>query len=140
MPALAFGTNAVFNRHAHIVEKHFGEGVLAIQRLDRPDGHARGIERHHHERQAVVPGRGRVAAEQAKQPVGKQCAAGPGFLPVEHIVIAITDGLAGDRGHVGAGIGLGPALGPHVDTGRHARQEALLLRLGTELHQRWAEQ
>ncbi|MNN31387.1 hypothetical protein D3C81_1450740 [compost metagenome] len=55
-------------------------------------------------------------------------------------MIAIANGLAGDRGHVGAGIGLGPALGPHVDTGRHARQEALLLRLGTELHQRWAEQ
>ncbi|MNR08311.1 hypothetical protein D3C85_1244590 [compost metagenome] len=87
----------------------------------------------------VTAGR-RIAAKQAKQPVGEDGPGRPGLLAVEDILIAVAGGLAGNRGHVRAGIGLRPALRPHVGTGRHARQEPLLLRLGAELHQGRPEQ
>ncbi|MNJ61653.1 hypothetical protein D3C77_574540 [compost metagenome] len=54
VPTLAFGTDAIFRGHPHIVEEHFSEGVLAVECADRANGHPRCIEGHHQERQTVV--------------------------------------------------------------------------------------
>ena len=82
-----------------------------------------------------MPGRTGFAAEQAKQPVGVDRPGRPGFLPVDHVVITLEHRLAGNCRHVRTGIGLRPALRPHVQAGSHARQEALFLFRGAELHQ-----
>ncbi|MNQ72895.1 hypothetical protein D3C85_876090 [compost metagenome] len=88
----------------------------------------------------MVAAGARIAAEQAEQPVGEGRAGRPGLLAVEHVMVAVENRLAGDRRHVRAGIGLRPALRPHISTGCHTGQEALFLRRGTKLHQRRSEQ
>ena len=82
MPALALVTDAVGHRHAHIVEEDFGERILAVERLNRADGHAGSIQRHHQETQAVVPAGRRIAAEQAEGHVGEAGAGRPVFWPL----------------------------------------------------------
>ena len=124
----------------HVVEEHFSEGLLAVECPDRANRDAFRIERHQQVRQAVVAAGLRVAAEQAEQPVGEQRARRPGLLAVDDIVVAIADRAARDRGHVGAGVGLAPALRPHVVAARHARQETRLLLGRAELHQCRPEQ
>ena len=76
-----------------------------------------------------MPLRLRVGAEQPEAPVRERRAGAPGLLPVEHpapaFLVAPGGGL--ERGQVGAGLGLGPALRPHLLAGRHRRQEPVLL-------------
>src|SRR5690554_1741524 len=116
VPALALGAEQVAHRHADVVEEDFGKGVLAIERLDRADGYAGGVQRYQQVAQAVVTAALGVSAEQAEDPVGKGGPGGPGFLAVDDELVAVAYRLAADRCHVGAGARLGPALGPHVLT------------------------
>ncbi|MCY1222161.1 hypothetical protein D9M72_342420 [compost metagenome] len=140
LPAGAFRSQAVFHRHAHVVEEDLGETGLAVELADRAHGDARRIERHQHEGQPVVSRRGRIGAEQPEQPVRPHRPRRPDLLAVDDVVIAVAARAAADRGHVGTGVRLGPALRPDMLARGHARQEARLLRRGAELHQRRPEQ
>ena len=81
-----------------------------------------------------------IGAEDAKAPVGKGGAAGPGLLPGDHVMIAVPHRFRLDRRHVAARSGFGPGLGPDHLASRHRRQEAGLLLLGAEFHDGRAEQ
>ena len=87
----------------------------------------------------VTAGR-RVAAEQAKEPVGKDGTGRPDLLAVQDVLVALANGATTDGSHVGAGIGLGPALGPHVIAAGHARQKAGLLLWRAKFHDGGAQQ
>ena len=81
----------------------------------------------------------RVGAHQAEAPVGVVRGGGPDLLAVDDVVVALPLRRGPQAGEVGAGAGLGEALAPPVVEVGGARQEALLLRLGAELHQHRAE-
>jgi len=54
-----------------VLQEDLGEARLAVDLRDRPDAHARRLQREQDQRQAAVPFRGRVGAEEAERPVGE---------------------------------------------------------------------
>ena len=70
-----------------------------------------------------------VGPENTETPMGEGTPAGPRLLPGEApaVAVAVADGAGTYPGQVAAGVGLGPALAPHLFPRGHWRQEALLL-------------
>ena len=79
------------------------------------------------------------SVHQAEAPIGHVRGRGPDLLAVDDVFVAdpLCRGL--ERGEVGAGAGLGKALTPPIVEIGGARQEALFLLLGAELHQHRAD-
>ena len=127
-------------RDLRIVEEDLGEGLLVVQLLDRSHRHARRVEGNENEGETPVTGRVRIRPEHSEEPVGEGSPAGPGLLAVDHVVVAIANRSGLDVRHVGAGVRLGPALGPDLLGGGHLRQEAALLLGSADLHDRRSEQ
>src|SRR5215211_5719858 len=76
-----------------------------------------------------------VGLGEQEHQAGQQAVGDPHLLAVDLVVLAALDGGGLDRLHVGAQLGLGEAEGgPDLARG-HARQQALLLLVGAELHQ-----
>ena len=72
-----------------------------------------------------------VGAHEHLAVVGDVAEAGPDLLAVDDVVVAVADGARAQAGEVGAGVGLGEALAPHVRRRcRMPRQVALLLLVG----------
>ena len=83
----------------------------------------------------VLPRR-RVGAHVELAPVGEVAHGVPRLLPVDHEVVAVLDGARAQRGQVGARVGLGHALRPDLVAAQHRREEARLLLVGAEVHDR----
>ena len=62
--------------------------------------------------------------------VGVAAVGGPGLGAVEDVVVAVAPGRRTHRGRVGAGVGLGEAVGAEQVAGEHVGQPLLLLLLG----------
>ena len=74
MPALAFVTQPIGNRHTYVVEKDLGKNLFTIHAFDRAASHARRIEREQDQAHATMAFAARLA-KQPERPVGKHCAA-----------------------------------------------------------------
>jgi len=133
-PALVFFTHQVGDGYAHVIEEHFVDFVVAFQGDDGPHGDA---WRRHIDQQegnaALLLGL-RVSAHQAENHVGVLTEGGPGFLAVDHVVVAIQHGAGLQAGQVGTGSRLGVTLAPPVFPGENARQVPGFLRLTAEFH------
>ncbi len=128
VPALPFGAEAIRDGHAHVLEEHLREHRPAVHFLDRLHREAGRVHRHHHARDAEVLRRRRVGANEQDHPLRPHREAGPDLLPVHDVVVAVTDGLALERGQVAAGAGLGVAGAP-LDLAAQDRADVLLLLL-----------
>ncbi|MNY02674.1 hypothetical protein D3C86_1352540 [compost metagenome] len=107
--------------------------MLAIKGDDRAHGNAGRFHVDQQETDAPLLLRFGVGAHQAEDPVGVMGQGGPGFLTIDHVVVAITYGAGLDRGQVRTGARLGIALTPPVFSAENARQETRLLFRRTEL-------
>ncbi|MBA7660921.1 hypothetical protein ES703_68927 [subsurface metagenome] len=76
-----------------------------------------------------------IGFDQQETPVGMLGMAGPYLLPVDYEIIAILYRSGSQRGQVGTGSGLAPALTPQYIPAGDAGQKALLLLLGAVGHQ-----
>ena len=127
-PALVLRADKVVQRHLHLVEKDFVEDVPAMKAADRSHLDARGFHVDQQKADALLRLGLIVGAHQAEHPVGVLRTAGPDLGAVDHVVISAPQRAGGQRGQVGAGIGLGIALAPPLPARRNAWQEGGLLR------------
>ena len=138
--ALAFLADAVLERHLQAVDEHLvGVDRLAAHLVDLGDLDLGAVEVGVEQRQpvgrlpALVLGRG---AGDQQHLVGDRRRGGEGLLAVHDVAVAVALGLGVERGGVEAGIGLGDgeaALDLALDD---VGQDALLLLLGAEHHDR----
>ncbi|MNQ67660.1 hypothetical protein D3C85_821910 [compost metagenome] len=107
--------------------------MLAVEGDDRPHGDARGLHVDQQEgNPTLLLGLG-VGADQAKHPVGVVGVGGPGFLAIDHVVLAIAHCAGFQAGKVGAGTRFRVTLAPPVFAAENARQKTRFLLGGTEL-------
>ncbi|MNO51578.1 hypothetical protein D3C76_419760 [compost metagenome] len=113
--------------------------MLAVEGDDRPHRDARGFHIDQQERNAaLLTGLG-VGAHQAEHPVGKVRQGGPGFLAVDHVVIALAHCAGFQRRQIRTGTRLGVALAPPVLTGKNSGKEVCFLLGGAELDDHWRD-
>ena len=84
-------------------------------------------------------GASRVGAYEGEDGVGGVGGGGPDLLAVEDEVVAVADGAGLEGGEVGAGAGLGVALGPGGFAGEDGRQVLAALLLAAVEDERWAQ-
>ena len=114
--ALAFLADQVFRRHPHVVEEHFGGGVIH-HGADRADGEALALHRPHVDEEhgealgALLHLLARRGAGEQQHQIGMLGARGPDFLAVDDVaVVAVAHrGGAQGRKRVGARRRLGDA-------------------------------
>ena len=135
-PSLVLGTDAVFDRHDHVVEEDLIEVGRAPGLLDRAHFDAHRMHVDHQAADAVVLGRRGIGTGEQHAPVGLTGPAGPDFLTIDDVAIPVPLGPRLQTGQVGTGIGFGIPLAPHFARADR-RQEALPLfgawRCGTRL-------
>ncbi|MNH33003.1 hypothetical protein D3C79_934840 [compost metagenome] len=93
MPAHALTAQGVLHRHLDVIEEDFGKTRQAIELRDRPYTDTGGVERQQDEGQAMVALGVGVGAKDAEHPISPDRPGRPGFLAVDHIVIADPLGL-----------------------------------------------
>ena len=77
-----------------------------------------------------------VGAGEEDAPLGPVGGRRPHLLAGDHPLVAVAHGAGGDGGQVGAGLGLGEQLAPHLVAPEHRREEPPLLLLGAVGEQR----
>ena len=87
-----------------------------------------------------MPFRIGVGAKHPEEPIRKDRPGRPDLLTIEDEIIAVDAGGGTDRRHVTAGTGFGPTLCPDLLPRGHGWKEALLLLLGSVLHESGAEE
>ena len=104
-------------RHAHVVEEHLAELLVAGEVADRAQRDARRLQVHQQEADALLLLRRLVGAHQqvdVRRVVGER---GPDLLAVDDEVIAVEHRGGLQAREIGAGVGLGVALAPDVLAG-----------------------
>ena len=76
----------------------------------------------------------RIGAARQPHVIGVLDQAGPHLLPVDDVIVTVTDRRRAQRGQVGAGLGLGVADREVELTARDLGQEEGLLLVRTEMH------
>ena len=120
----------VLGRDAHVVEEDLVELVAARHVHEGAHGEAGGVHRDHEVGDALVLRDVGVGAGEAEHVLGHVGERGPDLLAVDDVVVAVADGAGLEGGEVGAGLGLGEALAPHVFAGEDAGDVLLLLLVG----------
>ena len=82
------------------------------------------VHRHDQPRDAAVLGRFGVGAHEQLAVVGHVGVRRPDLLAGDHVVVAVAHRPGAQRGEVGAGLGLGEPLAPHVLAAQDRRQVA----------------
>ena len=131
-PALVLLADAIGNRHPYIVEFHFVQAVMIVDRGDGVHFYAGGFHIDQQEADTLLLFALGAGAHQTEDPVGKVGIGGPYLRACHHVVVAIAyrPGLQG--GKVGARTRLGITLAPPLVAGQYRRQEPVLLRLGAK--------
>ena len=101
-------------RHAHVLEEHLVEVLVAADLLERPHGDAGAVHVDEQEGDALVLRRVGIGAHQQHAPVGVAREAGPHLLAVDDEVVAVEHGARLQRRQIGAGVGLGESLTPDL--------------------------
>ena len=140
VPALVFLIDdgghvfAIGLRHFDIVKESLAKWRCAGNQLDRLGRDALAGHIEQQERNAFML-LVLVGAGQAENPVGLIGIAGPDFLAVDQIMVALIDRAGLQRGQIGTGARLGIALTPAYLSASNLRQEMFLLRFGAEVQQ-----
>ena len=135
-PSLVLGTDAVFDRHDHVVEEDLIEVGRAPGLLDRAHFNAHRMHVDHQAADALVLGRRGIGAGEQHAPVGLTGPAGPDFLTIDDVAFPVPLSPRLQTGQVGTGIGFGIPLAPHFARADR-RQEALPLFGGGVVEQGW---
>lgn len=127
---------------AGVVEEHLVELRGAGDLDDRPDLHARLVQRHQQIRQAGVALGALLGAGHHEAPLRQVRERRPHLLAIDVplLTLAVELGGSGHVGQVAAGAGLRISLAPQLGDVEDARQEALLLLGCSERDQRRPEQ
>src|ERR1700692_4047808 len=133
-PAAVFFADAVFDRHAHVLEPHLVDLVAAVQQHDGPDGDAGTLHIDQQEGDAGLLLGLRVGTHQTKDPIGILTERIPGLLAVDDVVISVAHGTGLQRRQIRARAGFRIPLTPPLLAGADLRQEPLLLRGRSERH------
>ncbi|CAM2160807.1 hypothetical protein PT2222_90024 [Paraburkholderia tropica] len=137
-PAAILLADEVLDRHLHVLEEHFVDLMVFVERDDRTHGNARRLHVDQQERNAFLLLRGGVGAHEAEHHVGVLAERGPGLLAIHDVMVARrvldTNGARAQRSEIGTGTGFGIALTPPVFARADARQIAALLRFVAVLH------
>ena len=127
-PALVLFAHTVFNRHTHIGQPDFVDFVSALDRDDRAHFDARCVHVDQNEGNAFLwLGSIRISPAQEEAPVGMLSERRPGFLTIDHIMIAIPNGRGFQAGEVRTSARLGITLAPPLFTRQDFRQVARFL-------------
>ena len=108
--------DAVGDRNAHVVEVDLAELARPEHRRQRPDLDAGCVHRQDQPADALVLRRVGVGADEQLAVVGDVAVRRPDLLAVDDVIVAVAHGAGAQRGEVGAGVGLGEALAPHLFT------------------------
>ena len=139
-PAAVQRSDEVIAGDEHVHEERVAERERAAGGEERLDGQAGGLHVDEQEADAsLLPGL-RIGAHQSEDPVGILGVGRPRLLPVhDEVPLAIILGARREGSQIRSGVGLGVALAPDLFAGEDLRQESLLLRLGAELDEEWAD-
>ena len=118
------------HRDPDVVEEHLVERVRRGHVDDRAHRQARQVHRTDEVGDALVFGLVGIGAGDQDPVLRMVGPARPDLRTVDDVLVAVADGAARQRGEVGAGIGLGEQLAPHVLTAEDRRQEAFVLLAG----------
>ena len=113
-PAPVLVAEEVLDRHDHVVEEDLVEVGRPPRLADRSHVDARRRHVDDQAADALVLGGVGVGADEEHAPVRLLGPAGPHLLPVDHVAVAVAHGAGLEAGQVGAGVGLGEALAPHL--------------------------
>src|SRR5262245_15510306 len=136
-PAAVLLADEHVDRHAHVLVVGHA-GVAVVHRVDRRRRETRELRVDDQDRDTLVARRVGVRARREPDVVGLVGAAGEDLGPVHDVVVALAQGRGLERRQVGPGLGLAVA-DREVDLPREdPGEEAPLLLLGPEGHQRRA--
>ena len=119
------------DRHPRLVEEHLAEVALAVERAHRADLDARLVHVEDEPGDALVLRRVGVGAHEQLAVVGDVRARAPDLLAGHDVLVAVARRLRAQRREIGAGLGLGEALAPHVLALEDARKVVRPLRVGS---------
>src|SRR3990172_2766611 len=128
-PALVLASDERISGHAHVIEE---DKPLRATRNEVHvlDGHALALGGHHEGAEVLVAWSGGVGVDERVQVVRRDAGADELLLPVDEVVIAITNAACLQRSQVRAGVGLGEYLPGDGVALEYLRQIALLLLVG----------
>src|SRR5438552_11120423 len=125
IPTVADFSEHIFNRNANIVEKQFTKLALAGELAQRTHFHARTLHVHQNVGQSLVLGGSWIGSRQQRAPIGGPSVAGPDFLPIDDVVVAVELGLAAKIGKVGACVGFRESLAPDLVGAQNIGEKSL---------------
>ena len=142
IPPLVHFAEDVAIGNEDVIEEHLGETRVAVESRDRAHADARRAERNEEVRHPAMTLAVRIRSKETEHPVAERAARAPRLLageapPAAHIV---AHAAAGEARQIAPRVRLRPPLCPHVEPRGHARQEALLLLLRSELEDRRREE
>src|SRR6185312_10277918 len=126
-PALALFADTVGDWHAHVVEEHLVDLVIAADGQDRPRRDAGALHVDQDEGDAVLLPLALVGADQREHHVGVVGVRGPDLGAVDDVVVTVAHRAGFQRRQIGAGARFGIALAPVVLAGENPRQKIVLL-------------
>ena len=133
VPALVLAADQAGGRHAHVLVEGVVDVVVA-QQLHGDHLDAGRVHRDHEHGDALVLGHVGIGAGGQPDVVGVAGQAGEDLRAVDDVLVAVADGPGGQRGQVGARVGLGVADAEVDLAGQDLGEEELLLLLGAEVH------
>ena len=126
-PAVVDAADDVLDRDPRVLDEELVELGLARDLDQRADVDAVLLHVHQEVRQPAVLGRVRVGAREQHAPLGLVRERRPHLLAGDDVLVALEHRARLQRGEVGARLGLGEALAPHLVGRQDRREEALLL-------------
>src|SRR5580658_1617553 len=128
IPAVIHFAEDVFSRDAHVAEKKLVEFGFAGHVAQRSNFDARRFHVNEEHAEAFVRRGGGIGAHDDLSPVADPTVAGPNFLAVDDVMIAVENCLRLQAGEIGAGVRLRKTLAPDFFGAENLWNEALLLR------------
>ena len=126
-PALVLGADAIALGHAHVVEEHLIDFVVAGKKVDRPHGDAGTVHVEQQERDAALGLAGEFRPHQRKHAIRVVRVGRPDLAAIQHILVAVLVSAQCEGGKVRTCAGFRVALAPVVFAGQDARQIERLL-------------
>ena len=133
-PAAVLLADAVFHRHAHVLEPDLVDLMAAVEQHDGPHRDAGTLHVDQQKCDAGLLLRMGVGAHQAENPIRILTERVPGLLAVDDVVVPVAHGARFQRRQIRTGAGFRIPLAPPLLSRADLRQESPLLRGGAEGH------
>ena len=129
VPAVIYFAENIFSGDAHIAEEELVEFGFAGHLAQGANFDAGRFHVHEQDGEAFVFGGGGVGANDEFAPVADPAIAGPDFLAVHDVVVAVEPGFGLQAGEIGTGVGLGEALAPDFFSAQNFRDDSVFFAL-----------